>query len=944
MGEPENTNQTNRRAEISRRAFVALGAGVAAGAALEVSRNRRASAATTAATTYYVAKTGSDTNAGTSTAPLLTIGAAAQKAQPGDRVEVSAGVYREEIVLPRGGTSDTARITYVSKAGASVTITGADLFTGWTNVSGDVWQLKIANSYFKGFNPYAERVFGDWFDGHGRIHRRGMVYLNGDWLPQATSSAAVSSTATGSWWSDVEGLVEGTAPSWKPTYSATGFTTITAKFPGVNPNNGAVEVSIRGTVFKPAATNYNYITISGFILTKAATNWAAPTMGQWGLVSAHWCKGWVIEQNEISYSRCCGVALGKYSDQYDGYRGTTDGYYLTISDAQATGGWTFANIGGHVVRNNNIHHCGQTGVVGSLGAIGSKIQGNEIYQINMQGIWGGAEMAGIKLHGAIDVEIIENHIYQTAEAGGIWLDWMAQGTRVVSNLFHHNRRDIFTEVDHGPILIANNILLSSESLLCNSTGVASAHNVVNGYLTIISDGRQTPYMTPHTTTTVARHDCPIGGHQWRNNVLGAPVNMTKWDGAAAAYPISMRANVYTSGSVKTTKEVGAIDASTVTLAPTLAQQADGWYLTVPRVETWRSGQALISTSSLAVAPIPNQTFTNPDGSAMSVSTDYLGTARTTTPFPGPFETAGGATAIKVWPRPGIRPPGGGGMGPGNITVEVHGTDDQTYQRVYQGGVWSSGFSGMGGPNAGKFTGAPAVTMINGRTDVLVRGTDNALWHRRWTAAGWSAWTSLGGVLTDSPAAATDSAGNITVMVHGTDGRIYQKTYQGGVWSGFSGMSGPTGGTFTGVPAVTMINGRTDLLVRGTDNALWHRRWTSAGWTAWTSLGGILFDSPGAATDLNGNITVEVRGNDNQMWQKVYQGGAWSSGFSALGGPNSGTFTSAPAVSMINGRTDVFVRGTDNQLWQRTWTAAGGWTAWTPLGGVLTDSPAAAMVP
>ncbi|HVK23151.1 MAG TPA: right-handed parallel beta-helix repeat-containing protein [Actinokineospora sp.] len=942
MGDPVDADQTRRRAEISRRTLLALGAGVAAGAAVGLGRAPLASAQTTAATTYHVAKTGSDTNAGTATAPLLTIGAAAQKAQPGDRIEVGAGVYREEIVLPRGGTSDTARITYAAKAGAAVTVTGADLFTGWTNVSGDVWQLRIANSYFKGFNPYAERVHGDWFTSNGRIHRRGMVYLGGSWLPEATSSAAVSSSTNASWWSQVDGLTEGSAPTWKPTYSATGFTTITAKFPGVNPNSGTVEVGIRGTVFKPAATNYNYITISGFTLTKAATNWAAPTAGQWGLVSAYWCKGWIIEQNEISYSRCCGVALGKYSDQYDGLRGTTEGYYLTISDAQETGGWTFANIGGHVVRNNNIHHCGQTGVVGSLGAIGSKIQNNEIYQCNMQGIWGGYEMAGIKLHAAIDVEIIENHVYQCAEAGGLWLDWMTQGTRIVSNLFHHNRRDIFTEVNHGPILIANNVLLSSEALMCNSTGVASVHNVVNGSLNILADSRQTPYMTPHTTATVANHDCPIGAHQWRNNILGAPVNLTKWDGAAAAYPISMRANVYTQGSVKSAKEVGGIDASTVTLAPTLAQQADGWYLTVPRVSTWRSGQTTVSTASLTAAPIPNQTFTNPDGSAMSISTDYLGTARSaTTPFPGPFETLGGTTAIKVWPRPGARPPGGGTTVLGTINVVVRGTDSQMFQKVYQGGAWPTSYTRLGGPNSSTFTGAPAITTINGRTDVLVRGTDNALWHRRWTSAGWGTWTSLGGVLVDSPAAATDSNGNITVMVHGTDGRIYQKNYQNGVWSGFSGMSGPTGGTFTGVPAVTMINGRTDLLVRGTDNALWHRRWTSAGWGTWTSLTGVLADSPAAATDSAGNITVVVRGSDNTVIQKNYEGGVWSA-YIRLGGPTSGVFTSAPAIAKINGRTDVFVRGTDNALWQRTWTAAG-WTGWASLGGVLTDSPGAAML-
>ena len=45
-------------------------------------------------------------------------------------------------------------------------------------------------------------------------------------------------------------------------------------------------------------------------------------------------------------------------------------------------------------------------------------------------------MAGIKIHAAIDTEISRNHIYRTCR--GIWLDWMAQGTRVTGNLLHDN--------------------------------------------------------------------------------------------------------------------------------------------------------------------------------------------------------------------------------------------------------------------------------------------------------------------------------------------------------------------------------------------------------------------------------------------------------------------------------------------------------------------------
>ena len=44
---------------------------------------------------------------------------------------------------------------------------------------------------------------------------------------------------------------------------------------------------------------------------------------------------------------------------------------------------------------------------------------------------------------------------------GIWLDWMAQGTRVTKNLLYNNDlEDLFMEVNHGPTLVDNNLLLS----------------------------------------------------------------------------------------------------------------------------------------------------------------------------------------------------------------------------------------------------------------------------------------------------------------------------------------------------------------------------------------------------------------------------------------------------------------------------------------------------
>ena len=70
------------------------------------------------ATTYYVAKTGSDSNACTATAPCLTISHGASKAtSAGDIVQVSAGTYSESPKFSSSGSS-TSAITFRGQTGS----------------------------------------------------------------------------------------------------------------------------------------------------------------------------------------------------------------------------------------------------------------------------------------------------------------------------------------------------------------------------------------------------------------------------------------------------------------------------------------------------------------------------------------------------------------------------------------------------------------------------------------------------------------------------------------------------------------------------------------------------------------------------------------------------------------------------------------------------------
>jgi hypothetical protein len=97
---------------------------------------------------YYVSTSGSDSNAGTQSAPWRHINYAASKAQPGDTVNVLAGTYNEVVTIPNSGNATSGYISFIGQAGAIVDGTGLTA-GGQTGL----FSLEGAHSYIviKGF-------------------------------------------------------------------------------------------------------------------------------------------------------------------------------------------------------------------------------------------------------------------------------------------------------------------------------------------------------------------------------------------------------------------------------------------------------------------------------------------------------------------------------------------------------------------------------------------------------------------------------------------------------------------------------------------------------------------------------------------------------------------------------------------------------------------------
>jgi hypothetical protein len=266
---------------------------------------------------------------------------------------------------------------------------------------------------------------------------------------------------------------------------------------------------------------------------------------------------------------------------------------------------------------------------------------------------------------------------------------------------------------------------------------------------------------------------------------------------------------------------------------------------------------------------------------------------------------------------------------------------------------AAGFGSWAGPLQGApaLTYSPAVcSWAQGRLDVFGIRQDGHVMHADWQG-GWSGWDDLGGVASSSPAAASDYPGHVLLVHRGTDQGFWWRQYEGYHGSGWTPWQG-LGGIFTSAPAAAFANpGVCHLFGRGTDNALYWQIYAqsqagdpNAAWGPRTSLGGTLTSAPAVASAGPGLLDVFARGTDNALWHRSYTTnsdgtpGPWSP-WQRLGG----AFASAPAAcSWGSGQVDVFVRDSTNALlWISRPSPQAAWGAWQNLGGQFANDPAAA---
>ena len=432
-----------------------------------------------------------------------------------------------------------------------------------------------------------------------------------------------------------------------------------------------MEINVRRTVFYPDKPGMNYITVRGFTLRHAATPWAPPTAEQIGLIGTHWSKGWIIENNVISHSICSGIALGKYGDQWDNTSANTaEGYVKTIERALPER----LEQGNHRPPHRpQQHHL-------ALRAGGHRRQpGRRVQHRHRQHHPRHPRPAAVHRRGdgghqvpraPSTSEISRNHIYRTCR--GLWLDWMAQGTRVSGNLFHDNAgEDLFVEVDHGPFLVDNNLFLSESACwTCPRAAPTCTICLTGKIISRPEPSRPRPIIRRTRRRSPASCNIKGGDDRFYNNIFvgngGEPrrprtrrAASCRWESGfglwvydGREFPLQTGGNVYCNGArpyqegadhaiqdARGYPKVKLVDASGhlvlhLNLGP----------------ELQRTATTRVTTKSLGKARVAGVAYDNPDGSALTLGMDFLRRKRSAThPTPGPFEHyRSGAQSLELW--------------------------------------------------------------------------------------------------------------------------------------------------------------------------------------------------------------------------------------------------------------------------------------------------------
>ena len=390
--------------------------------------------------TYYVdgsSPRSDDRGPGTLERPFRTIGKAAEVLQPGERVVIAAGTYRECVRPARGGTGPDQMISYEAAPGAAVIVKASEVLRdGWQPstepmpwapkaVQCRIWKHELSGALFPdAYNPFAPgqragrlvvarhqaRRHGPVFPpartglrrrqtarARGAVsrtrqraalpeHRRSAISQpprNG--LPARSRGGPIMQEVGGSpdarFWVEHQGnVIHIRVPSGRPG-PVRSSRSPRASRPSRRGRAVSATSASRESPSSTPATRFR----------RRSAAWFRPRGGH----------HWIIEDNTIEWANGVGLDIG--------------------SPALERRARIRRPATSHIVRGNTIRYCGVEGI-GGMGTTNTLIEDNLIEWVGWQDAERAWEAAGAKFHRARNLLFRRNVIRHIRHANALWLD------------------------------------------------------------------------------------------------------------------------------------------------------------------------------------------------------------------------------------------------------------------------------------------------------------------------------------------------------------------------------------------------------------------------------------------------------------------------------------------------------------------------------------------
>ncbi|HXS75188.1 MAG TPA: right-handed parallel beta-helix repeat-containing protein [Terracidiphilus sp.] len=439
--------------------------------------------------TYYVdgqAKNADDAGPGTKERPFKTINHAAKVLQPGERVVIAAGVYREFIQPARGGTGPEAMISYEAAPGATVVVKGSAVVKDWKPSDGwnfgidpdtkkpvKAWELKLDPSLFpNGYNPFeVDNVIGNktWLryaeDNMATyFRRRGLVFVDGHPLePVETASDLGNSTRSLNYFKKIfwAPLFKEFQPdAGKVWIEPNGMTLHIRLANDDDPAKHTIEITTQEQVFSPVQRYQRYIRVKGITFMHAGNGFPVP---QRGMVSVNRGNHFIFEDDTFEWANSVGLDIGNED-------------WAASRPPQP--------VGFDVIRGNTFRYCGIEGLGGTGGPQDTLVEKNLFEWIGWQDAAMMSESGGTKMHVAHNLLFRNNVVRHIRHGNGIWLDIGNKNVRITGNVFADipgdvNPHAVHIEGSDDLNQIDNNIFsdLTGGILIRDTNNVIIAYNL-----------------------------------------------------------------------------------------------------------------------------------------------------------------------------------------------------------------------------------------------------------------------------------------------------------------------------------------------------------------------------------------------------------------------------------------------------------------------------------